>query len=50
MKSSKGSLHNTMKVAKEDFEILEALKTDKDATNAVKKMESTTGRQYNDDG
>ena len=31
-------------MAKEDFEILEALETDKDAINAVKKMDANVGR------
>lgn len=44
MKNTHGSLNNTIKVAKEDFEILEALETDKDAINAVKKMDANVGR------
>lgn len=47
MKNSSGTLNNTIKVAKEDFEILEALETDKDATIAVKKMDASTGRALN---
>ncbi|XP_067938414.1 5'-AMP-activated protein kinase subunit beta-2-like isoform X1 [Watersipora subatra] len=43
VKNSSGTLNNTIKVVKEDFQILQALENDKDATIAVKKMDAQSG-------